>query len=72
MNLFEKLKEVVPMGFEVKFSNEALHLHIDVTHREETKTQVLPVHDHFTEKRVVGCIDLMVDKFHDEMIQKKK
>jgi hypothetical protein len=63
MTLFEKIKDVVSMGYDVKFSRDGLHLQIDVIHRNETKTQVLPVSDHFTEDRLVGCIDLLVEKF---------
>lgn len=72
MNLFQKTKDVVQMGFGVKLSSEALHLHIEVSFRDETKTQVLPLHDHFTEDRLVGCIDLMVNKFHQELMDKNK
>lgn len=69
MTLFEKIKDVVPMGFHIGLSNEGLHLKIDVTHKEQTKTQILPIHDHFTEDRVVGCISYLVNKFIDEHYQ---
>lgn len=70
MSLFDKLQDVVPLGFNVKFSAEALHLYIEVSHKDGTLQQALPISDYFTEDRVIGCINFMIDKILKDAKQK--
>ena len=61
MNLFEKIKDCVESGYDVSFKRNALHLEIEVARLEKSKKQVLPISDHFTEDRVIGCIDFLIE-----------
>lgn len=62
--LIEVLEQTVSLGREVVFSREVNQLKITVQEKDRTNTQFLPLHDHFTEFKVVECI-----KFQNTKIQ---
>lgn len=66
MTLFQKLNDLVLLGYKTSFHSEARNLVIGITktidNMEYSKESWLPLEDHFYENRVIECIDFMVDE----------
>lgn len=72
MTLFEKLKEIIGLGWEVKFSSFAFQFEITVereifTGQRFIKKSALPLSDHFYEKRIIDCIDWSISEIEREI-----
>jgi hypothetical protein len=63
MTLFQKLEDMVPLGYKVAFSHEPMHLVItiskEVTGFETSKVSWLPQSDHFKESKIIEHIEMM-------------
>lgn len=71
MTLFEQLKDIIPLGYNVTFSHEAFNLSIRLGKDNDKKniyrTSWLPLSDHFYEKKVVDCIEFMINEIRKEI-----
>lgn len=69
--MFEKLKDLVLMGYRVEFKPQVnqLHIVIEREHRDHvySKESCLPLSDHFHESRVVDCMTFMETKIEAEI-----
>lgn len=71
MTLFEKLKDIIGLGWEVKFSSFAFQFEITVE-KENVKGErlvrksSLPLQDHFYEARIIDCIDWSIAEIEKE------
>lgn len=74
MTLFEKVEELVGAGYEVNFSREPMNLVVKMK-REQLDRKVakrenwLPLADHFTESKIVGCLDFMKRNIDEELLR---
>ena len=70
MTLFEKLSDIVPMGWNVTFKSFMLQLNITVKKEIDGKKykliQSLPLSEHFTESRIIKCIDFMIEEIQKQ------
>lgn len=69
MTLFEKLKDIIGLGWKVKFSSFAFHFEIDLELETfEGKVFVrkssLPLQDHFCEERIIDCINWSISEIN--------
>jgi hypothetical protein len=72
MTLFQKIKDIMGLGWTVKFSSFAFQFQILVerqildgkTFRRESS---LPLQDRFNESRIVDCIDWSIKEIEKEM-----
>ncbi len=67
MTLFEKLNDIIGLGWEVKFSSFAFQFSITVERetvdgKQYTKSSSLPLSDHFYESRIIDCIEWSMDE----------
>ena len=72
MTLFEKLQDVIPMGYKVTLSHFAFNLVIRIERvgnddKTYSRDSWLPLSDHFYEAKVVDCSDFMIRKNCKEM-----
>lgn len=72
MTLFEKIKDIIGLGWEVKFSSFALHFEITVEReildgKRFKKQSSLPLQDHFCEARIINCIDWSIAEIEKEI-----
>lgn len=72
MTLFEKLKDIIGLGWEVKFSSFAFQFEITV--EKETvdgkifkRQSSLPLQDHFYESRIIDCIEWSIYEIEKEI-----
>lgn len=72
MTLFEKLKDIIGLGWEVKFSSFVFQFEITV--EKETvdgkrfkKQSSLPLQDHFYEKRIIDCIEWSITEIEKQI-----
>lgn len=63
MALLKTIENLVCFGYEVKFSKDFTQFKISIEKEGEEKSQMLPLEDHVTEDRIIGCLDLLKDKF---------
>lgn len=71
MTLFEKLKDIIGLGWSVKFSSFAFQFEITVEKemidgKEYSRKSSLPLQDHFYEKRIIDCIDWSIAEIEKE------
>jgi len=72
MTIFEKLKDIIGLGWMVKFSSFAFQFEITVE-REMVDGKVfsrqssLPLQDHFYEERIIDCIDWSISEIEKEI-----
>lgn len=63
MTLFQKLESLIPLGYEVSFSHEPMHLVITISKSVngfgKSVVSWLPQSDHFTEAKILQHIELM-------------
>lgn len=76
MTLFQKISQIVPLGYNITFSPEILMLVIEIritTYNEKIygNKQMLPMSDHFYEKTIVDCINFMIEDI-DKLIDNDK
>lgn len=65
-NLTNKIKDLIAQDLSLSFSCEFTNNLVISVYRLNTyniKQQYLPIEDHITEDRLVGCIDLLMKKF---------
>lgn len=71
MTLFQAVQQAVEGGYRISFERELTQLvitvykHYSSNYRDgviKSKQQYLPMEDHFTEDRLVGCIKLLTDE----------
>lgn len=66
MTLFEKLKDIIGLGYVVKFSSVGFQfqviIEIEIDGLIVSKESWLPLQDHFYEKKIVDCIDWMISE----------
>ena len=72
MTLFEKLKEIIGLGWSVKFSSFAFQFEVtiekeNINGKIFTKVSSLPLQDHFYEKRIINCIDWSISEIEKEI-----
>jgi hypothetical protein len=73
MTLFEKLKDIIGLGWEVKFSSFAFQFEITVEREtvdgKRFKRQTsLSLLDHFYEKRIIDCIEWSIAAIDKEIL----
>jgi hypothetical protein len=61
--IIKKIENLVCLGFDVKFSKDFTQFKISLEKDGEEKSQMLPLEDHVTEDRIVGCLELLKDNF---------
>lgn len=68
MTLFEKLKDIIGLGYVVKFSSFGFQFQVIVEREIDgiivSKESWLPLQDHFYEKKIVDCIDWMISEIN--------
>jgi hypothetical protein len=74
MTLFEKLQDIIGLGWEVKFSSFAFQLEITVGREandgvRHERISALPLRDHFYESRIVDCIDWSISEIDKQIDQ---
>lgn len=72
MTLFEKLKDIIGEGWEVKFSSFAFQFEITVERetvdgKRYIKKSSLPLSDHFYESRIIDCIEWSIEGIDNEI-----
>lgn len=72
MTLFEKLKDIIGLGWDVKFSSFAFQFQITVEKDMANgkifkKESSLPLLDHFYEARIIDCIDWSITEIEKEI-----
>lgn len=62
--LLEKIEECLVFGYRVSFRNYTGQVYIELEDQENDNhiEQALTLSDHFTEKKIVDCINHMIDK----------
>lgn len=75
MTLFEKLKSMIEIGYEVSFRREAFQFIIsistDVPGGKIIDESQMPIYDHFTEDRIIDCIKFQEIRIDETIIQIK-
>jgi len=75
MTLFEKLQDTVSMGYGISFKRDGVHFIISISTDSQGEIindeSCMPIRDHFTEKRIVECIDFQMARI-DEKINEIK
>lgn len=74
MTLFEKLKDIIGLGWEVKFSSFAFQFEITVERetvdgKRFNKQSQMPLSDHFYEERIIDCINWSISEIEKEINQ---
>lgn len=69
-NLFKQLEDVICLGYKISFEQIVNQLCIKLEKNDISKESWLPISDHFYEKKVIDCIDFMMDEI--EKIEKIK
>lgn len=66
MTLFLKLKDIIGLGYTVKFSSFAFQFDITVGSEIDgeiiERNSTLPLQDHFYEARIIDCIEWSMDE----------
>lgn len=75
MTLFEKLKDIIGLGWQVKFSSFGFQFIVIVSKIDDdeniyVKESHLPLQDHFTESRIINCIDWSISEIQKEYEKK--
>lgn len=73
MTLFEKLRDIIGLGWEVKFSSFAFQFEITVERetvdgKRFKRKSSLPLQDHFYEAKIIHCIDWSVAEIEKEIL----
>jgi len=76
MTLFEKLKDIIGLGWEVKFSSFAFQFEITVERetidgKRYTRSSSLPLSDHFYEARIIDCIEWSISEIEKSLVSRK-
>lgn len=75
MTLFEKLHDLICIGYEVSFKREIFQFIISIktvhNNEEIIDESQMPLQDHFTENRIIDCINFQVNRI-DEKIENIK
>jgi hypothetical protein len=72
MTLFEKIEQLISLGYNISFSREINNLSIVVSkidNKDEITEQEshLPLSNHFYEDKIVDCIDFQINKIHEQL-----
>lgn len=75
MTLFEKIKDIIGLGWEVKFSSFVFQFEIEVRKEENdgnifSRKSSLPLQDHFYEERIIHCIDWSISEIEKDISSK--
>ena len=67
MTLFEKLKDIIGLGWQVKFSSFGAQFIVIVSKIDDdenifVKESHLPLQDHFTESKIINCIEWSISE----------
>lgn len=70
MTLFEKLKDITGLGWQVKFSSFAFQFYITVSKEIDGKLisreSALPLIDHFYESKIIDCINWSIKEIEKQ------
>lgn len=69
MTLFEKLKDLVELGYRVKLYREGMHFVVSLKRKKVDRESWLPISDHFTEEKIIMHLD-MIEKDIEKQINK--
>lgn len=71
MTFFEYISDLVHLRYKISFSTQPLIVVISVSKEINEiiykKESWLPLSDHFYEKRVIACIDFMIEEIKKEI-----
>ncbi len=72
--LFEVLQDAILFGYIIEFRQEVNQLYIKVGHKKTitsdelvTKESALPLSDHFYERKVIHCIEWMINEIDKDI-----